>query len=198
MPLSTHDYNDALKIYTLRSDKVEAVVGDEKQVEFMPRLKLKVWDNECNLSIGVPVTAEKVAYSQNEDGVISWQQGKNEARFYSVDNGYEFEVVLSEPPKSNVIEFTLNDAKELVFYYQPELTKEEVAEGHVRPDDVVGSYAVYHASRSNVHKGGDAEKYKVGKAFHIYRPKIYDADKKWTWGVLNIQGETLTVTIPQK
>jgi len=80
----------------------------------------------------------------------------------------------------------------LNFYYQPELTPEEIAEGAQRPENVVGSYAVYHASKAN-------NQYKAGKAFHIYRPKIIDADGVEIWGELNVDTQTgkLTVTIPQ-
>src|SRR3990167_10435198 len=41
--------------------------------------------------------------------------------------------------------------------------------------------------------------YKTGKAFHIYRPKVIDANGVETWGDLNIdeQNGLLTVTIDQ-
>lgn len=70
-----------------------------------------------------------------------------------------------------------------------------------RPENVVGSYAVYHATRSNIHRSKEeAEKYKAGKAFHIYRPKAVDAEGKETWCNLHIDAEKglLTVTIPQE
>ena len=39
----------------------------------------------------------------------------------------------------------------------------------------------------------------AGKSYHIFRPKIIDADKNWTWGALNIdiQAGMLTITIDQ-
>ena len=39
--------------------------------------------------------------------------------------------------------------------------------------------------------------YKSGKAFHIYRPKIFDSNDNWVWADLHIEGEIATITIPQ-
>ena len=40
--------------------------------------------------------------------------------------------------------------------------------------------------------------YKVGKAFHIYRPKIIDAEGKETWGILKIENGIYSVEILQE
>ncbi len=115
------------------------------------------------------------------------------------DGGFEFEVVLDEKPASNIIEFDIN-TQDLDFFYQPELTQEEKDNGAFRPENVIGSYAVYHSSKNNMHSSQEeAEKYKTGKAFHIYRPKVTDAEGNEVWGELNIdeQSGKLTVTIPQ-
>lgn len=205
-----HAFTEKENVFSIKNKKIEAVIGDEKQEEFYPRLKLKVWDNECNLSVGLktnPYTGS-IASVQEEANVITWREGNTEAKFYPLADtkeneggGYEFEVILHEPPLSNVIELTLNTPKDLVFHYQPALTEEEIAEGAFRPENVVGSYAVYHATKGNLHKGkGEAEKYKCGKAFHIYRPKIIDAKGNWIWGELNIdvENELMTITIDEK
>jgi len=131
------------------------------------------------------------------------------------EGGVEFEVILDSVPASNVITFNI-ETQGLKFYYQPPLTDElnpadydfinethAIKDGVVvihRPENVVGSYAVYHATRTNMHRTKeDAEKYKTGKAFHIYRPKIIDAIGNEIWGDLNIdeQNGTLTITIDQ-
>jgi len=61
-----------------------------------------------------------------------------------------------------------------------------------RPENVVGSYAVYHAYKMN-------NEYKTGKAFHIYRPKLIDAEGKTAWAELSIDEKNgvLTITLPQ-
>ncbi|GAJ07831.1 unnamed protein product, partial [marine sediment metagenome] len=98
------------------------------------------------------------------------------------------------------------DSTNLNFYYQPPLNEslnlsnyDFVNETHAikngstvfyQPIDVIGSYAVYHSSKRD-------NKYKTGKAFHIYRPKIIDANDEWVWGVMNISNSVLSITIDQ-
>ena len=164
----------------------------------------------------------KVLYKKNKKECHFYHIEPNEKLR---EGGYEFEVILKEKPSTNKIEFTIN-TKRLKFYYQPPLTKEfrvgqkdgdreivKVTETDAyvrdengklvsvahRPENVVGSYAVYHES-----KGGAVEKndkdYKVGKVGHIYRPKIIDANGNETWGKLNIDEKRgiLSVEIPQE
>jgi len=57
-----------------------------------------------------------------------------------------------------------------------------------RPENVVGSYAIYHAYKMN-------NEYKTGKAFHIYRPKIIDAEGNEAWCNLNITNRLLKIEI---
>jgi hypothetical protein len=105
---------------------------------------------------------------------------------------FEFEVILKKKPATNVIQFNI-ETNNLKFYYQPELTQEEIDTEHFRPENAIGSYAVYHESKKN-------NEYKTGKAFHIFRPRIIDSIGNEVWGELNISTEekTLTVTIPQE
>lgn len=108
------------------------------------------------------------------------------------DHGTEFEVHLKEKPDTNVFKFSIR-TKGLKFYYQPELTEEEIKNGDNRPESVVGSYAVYHESKRD-------NNYQTGKVAHIYRPKIIDANGDWCWGVLSIneEQEELLITVPQE
>lgn len=129
--------------------------------------------------------------------------------------GLEFEIVLKEKPSSNEFIFPI-ETKNLEFYYQPPLTEEynqkdcEIyTETHIktkdgvecfRPPQVVGSYAVYHATKTNIHfNKTEAEKYRVGKAFHIYRPKITDAKGNSEWCNLHIDKKKgiLVITVPE-
>src|SRR3990167_591565 len=156
-------------------DRIEVEVGDFKSVEWQPQVKLMRWDNEVNLSVR--------------------QVSEGTPNFYDVEEGYEFEVILTEKPATNKVRFTI-ETKELDFFYQPPLTQQEIDEGAVRPDDVVGSYAVYHATKGGMNDAAGKE-YKVGKAFHIYRPFAYDNEGNGVWCDLNITGANLTITIPQ-
>lgn len=84
------------------------------------------------------------------------------------------------------------------FHYQPPLTRAEIDAGHVRPDNVVGSYAVYTDKKDHFvdARGKTIVNYGTGKLAHIYRPFITDADGATIWGVLNISNGVMSVTIP--
>jgi len=63
--------NDTTYSHVFDAESIETVVGDEKQKEFLPRVKLKKWENEVNFSIGLAganngkhkVNNQKITYS---------------------------------------------------------------------------------------------------------------------------------------
>jgi hypothetical protein len=184
-----------------RKDFIE--IGDTKQPDkCYPQAKLIQWDNETNFSLRL---AEEVTGSSAElkDGSFIWKSSDKttEAHIYELDidedGGLEFEVILHQKPKSNVVNFTLQ-SKGLSFYYQPELTEKEIEDGDNRPENVVGSYAVYHSTNKNHYKKRGHKNYKTGKSFHIYRPFAVDAQDSTTWCILNIENDDLTITVPQE
>lgn len=178
--------------------RVDFELGDIKQPDFYPQFKTKHWDNEANFSIRLKED-DYQGKVKEKNGRIEWQKGVKIARFYELqgfeDGGFEFEVELSEKPETNILEFTIQ-TKGLDFFYQPELSAEEIAEGAIRPDDIVGSYAVYHKTRKGDFKD---KQYKTGKAFHIYRPYVVDYNGIKEWCSINISEELgiLTISIPQ-
>jgi hypothetical protein len=121
------------------------------------------------------------------------------------EGGVEWEITLAKKPSTNTVSVPFQSSN-LVFFYQPPLTQEfnqadcEIwTENYVklkrggqvwRPENVVGSYAVYHSSKRN-------NEYKTGKAFHIYRPQLKDALQNTAWATMNIAGNVLTITLPQ-
>jgi hypothetical protein len=131
--------------------------------------------------------------------------------------GVEIDIVLEERPDNNVFSFEI-DTKGLEFLYQPPLYQEQNVlneegvdkvtatraydkSGGViirRPEPVVGSYAVYHNSKGRIHRSSErADKYKVGKAFHIYRPKVTDARGDSVYADLEIKGGEMRVKVPE-
>lgn len=165
------------------NDFIETEVGDLKQDKFFPQVKVKRFDNEFNLSVRYKHNGNGKETVEEKDGKVIWKQGKEEARFYEIEGAHEFEVILKEKPESNIIEFTLQ-TKGLDFYYQGELTEEEIAMGHERPENVIGSYAVYSSKKKINYSHG--KKYGVGKICHIYRPKIIDSNGNFVWANLTI------------
>lgn len=181
-------------------DKIEIEIGDAKKDDFKPQFKVMRWDNEVNFSLRaqehpqatVETVGEKIIYKTPTYEVHQYE--KPEA---GEDGGFEFEWVLPAKPSTNVLEGTFR-SKGLEFLYQGALSAQDILDGCVRPENVVGSYAVYHVSKAHNKVGG--KEYKTGKAFHIYRPKAIDAAQNETWCDLNINQQTgvLTVTVPQQ
>lgn len=179
--------------------RIEIQIGDALQDDFFPQFKTLHWDNEVNFS--ARLVTKDGAITQH-DGKLAYDDGEVIARFYEKDTGdedggFEFDVVLKRKPASNVLTWTIQH-KELDFFYQPPLTLEEIEEGASRPENVVGSYAVYHKTKKNNRVGG--KEYRTGKAFHIYRPYAEDANGERVWCDLNIDEQTnkMTVSVPQE
>lgn len=184
-------------------DKIEIEIGDSKQEDFKPQAKIMRWDNEVNFSIRAQEHPD--ARVETEGKLIKYITPEYEVHQYELDpgdigedGGLEFEWVLPSKPSTNVLTATIQ-TKGLDFFYQPALTQEEIEQGAVRPENVVGSYAVYHKTKGGMNRV-DGMEYKTGKAFHIYRPKVKDANGSEVWGELNIdeQKGELTVTVPQE
>ena len=188
--------------YTLNGGKV--VVGDRDREGFWPTARLSRWDGECSIKVAWPTA--RVILPTIEGSKLEWRDTDVELHFYPLvptetryeGGGFEVELLLKERPAGNQFSFMI-ETEGLEFYHQPELAKEEVDAGCIRPPDIVGSYAVYHSTRGNSHASiADAERYRAGKAFHIYRPKAHDAEGRTTWGELLIEGNQLTITVDQQ
>jgi len=181
-------------------DKISVIIGDDKQEDFKPQIKIERWDNEVNFSVRLKDTeigTEKVSTLQDK---IIWDKGNIKIEYYDYpegEGGYKMVWYLKSKPATNKVEFTIQ-SKGLNFYYQPELTQQEIDDGCERPENVVGSYAVYHKTKGGLNDINGKE-YKVGKAGHIYRPKLIDAEGNEAWGNLKIDAEkgTYEVEIPQ-
>lgn len=201
--------NSTFKISYDKDSEVE--IGGDTQ-DFKPEAKLKRWGDECFIKVSLPTT-KKIAPLQ-EEGKIKWQDTDKEIHFYPLDDKkFEFEVILKEKPTTNKIVLNI-ESQGLKFYYQPPLTECETPpvggsvtetevkdkDGNVlvhRPENVVGSHAVYHESKAGNYESLGGKNYRAGKAFHIYRPQMIDAKGWKVWGELKYEEGTLTTTIPQ-
>ncbi len=168
-----------------------------KLTKARPEVRLERWNGEVGLGVAyesVNGAGARVPFTDR----VEWKGAKEEVHAYPLpatrqmeDGGFEIEVVLKEKPDTNVFEFTIADAEDFNFFYQPE----EIEEGTRRPENVVGSYAVYHKTHRD-HVEGQTN-YTTGKAFHIYRPKAIDADGNEVWAELFYADGVLSVTVPQ-
>jgi len=197
-------------------DRLNIEIGDSKQPDFYPQLKVMRWDNEVNVSIRLLNNDGNTLSSDNNK--IFFSGKKQELNFYELldnkkcpEGGYAFDVILKEKPLINKIEFSIV-SKGVDFFYQPPLNTEKLEEGQTATetdifdkngkvvahceDNIPGSYAVYCSEERINWKGGKL--YRAGKVGHIYRPKIIDANGNWIWGDLLIESGLMTVTIPQE
>jgi predicted secreted protein len=180
-----------------RKDEINVIVGDDKQPNtFLPQVKLERWTNEVNFSVRLKDEDTKnVATVTTDRDKVVWDKGniKIESYDYTEDgSGYKLVWYIKSKPLSNRVEFTIQ-SKGLDFLYQPPMTEEILQEGqtadegHIydsegktiaeRPENVIGSYAVYHSTKGGM-SDKDGKEYKTGKAFHIYRPHLYDSSGK--------------------
>ena len=201
-------------------------IGDSKSADFLPQVKLCRWDNECNFSaqliVDPAITAIPVCSFDKEKLVYSLGSDLATHFFDRDEKTFAFDVILLKPPKSNVVEWTIQH-KGLNFYYQ-HLLEDDFASGNLpdfkrvasvnetdifdhdgqaighRPLNISGSYAVYHSEKTGDYTGRGGKNYQHGKAFHIYRPRIIDSDGTEVWGQLKIDTGTgiMSVTIPQE
>ncbi len=179
----------------------------------LPEVRLNTWSGAVDLSVRYELPFAVPYYSPLRN-VVEWDGGSESVEAYPLApregmeaGGFEIEVVLDEKPQKNTFTFTLSGTDDLDFLYQPPLTEETFeeklsctetactdAEGVVvvrRPENIVGSYAVYHKEK----KDGE---FKSGKVFHIFRPKIVDAKGVAVWGSLSYEKGALRVIVPQE
>ncbi|MEZ7197037.1 hypothetical protein [Pseudodesulfovibrio karagichevae] len=107
--------------------------------------------------------------------------------FRVVDDRLKWDVAFTEHPGAYAWAFGLTDSGNLSYHYQPALTWDEIMAGHERPDDVVGSYAVY---MDRMHGP-----YGTGKFIHVYRPWFQDANGNGQWGTIDITNGVMTISI---
>lgn len=174
-------------------------------------LGLYKWGDEASLELNLNMTlSDKHQFLENRVEIDTPAfklsaypiDARSTAEFYGdtdddiqcEDGGLRFELVLKAKPLVNSFTVPIK-SKNLRFSYQPFLTEQDIAEGTMRPLNVEGSYAVYHATKKN-------NQYMTGKAFHIYRPIAEDALGVKVWCSLHIDEyidpKNLTITVPQQ
>ena len=107
-------------------------------------------------------------------------------RFYMIDNtALEWELIFDSKPGSQYSWSFPFISDNLVFYYQDSLDAE--------PGTIYfahGSWAVYHSYKSGNFVSVADTAFKIGKAFHIDRPKAWDSSGDTVW--FNMVIDTLT------
>jgi hypothetical protein len=106
------------------------------------------------------------------------------------DGGFKIDILLTEKPDTNTFCYEIENADQYDFFLQPEITDEEAEAARLpddtrslleikrsmRPEEIVGSYAVYHKTLKNHKVGG--QNYATGKVLHIPFPYIWEVEKE--------------------
>jgi hypothetical protein len=190
-----------------------------------PKVILSRWNGEAQMGIeykNVKETASKnsneVKYGTGKEVIHTYKKDDGsfeieiELKSKPSANRFDFEITGAEnldffyqPPLTEEYKDGWSDEFQSEILVTPTtvstITRDErgIIYGHTaieRPENIVGSYAVYHKTKAN-HKVGDVN-YATGKAYHILRPVITDFSGAKTYGDLSYANGTLTVTIPQK
>lgn len=88
------------------------------------------------------------------------------------EGGFKIDIVLDKKPDTNTFCYTIEGYENYNFFYQPPLTQEEIVAGNIRPEEIEGSYAVYHKTLKDYIVG--KTNYKTGKVMHIPFPYVWE------------------------
>ena len=191
---------------------------------FEPTLEIRRW-NEVGFKISpnLSAVALKDRTLMFEKEKIKYDTPKISFELYPYtegEGGMKMVWYLNKKPASNIVSFKI-ETSGLDFFLQPPLTEEyqngyseefqrEIVvtetqvkdlEGNIlveRPENIVGSYAVYHSTKGGLNDINGKD-YKVGKFGHIFRPRLCDSNNWCVWGNLNIDAVNgiYLVEIPQ-
>lgn len=181
----------------------EVIIGNENSSKFEPHLRLKRWGEEAYFSFGFETTENIAAILSFDEKlqteVVEWidPEADRKHRFYVEPEAeefgaFEYEIHLGVAPTEPVIDFGF-DLRGLKAFRQAPLKNVEAKTGDSweinpwggmrrRPARVNESWAFYHGTCGNLHASAeDANKYRAGKAFHLYRPLARDATGETHW-----------------
>lgn len=217
---SANPYTDKGSTLEIEATSTVAGAGANKVTvdKTQPKLTLSKFDGALNMGLtyqGFQASGSRKFLSDEVDWTGADQQMQViplAASSTFEDGGYEINVRLNSKPASNVFKFSVDNANQFDFFYQPPLDQAPMDPGitsctemqcfdkdgtlrNARPENVVGSYAVYYKAHAN-HIDGQTN-YSTGKAFHIFRPKVTDAKQNSVWATLSYSDGVLSLAVPQ-
>lgn len=200
--IKSHKFYDTTKVEDFQKVKSRRMTVDVDSTG----IGVSVWGDECRMDISL-LTGKETSLSYDVNALASTPYVKYgddniQYKMYINEGGnFEFDAIIKRGMPKGQYEIPLEiQTNGLSFYYQPELTQEEIDFGAIRPDSVIGSYAVYHNSKRNnivqINKNDTTyENYQIGKAFHIYRPRVWDNAGDTLWGTLEIDSNLMIIGV---
>lgn len=185
------------------TDNIKAVVGGVNTDHFAPsaNISFKMQSGVEQYFFNICDDADQVKTvdkAETLDGdKLAIKDGDIESTFTLSETSLKIERVFSTKP-TTAPKYKLAFSQGVQFFYQGELTPEEIADGCSRPDNVVGSYAVYCDKQGHFKNpdGSTKVNYGCGKIGHLYAPYWTDSSGKKIKGTQEIQGNILTFALP--
>ena len=187
-----------------KEKEFETEIGDDKEpLDFFPQWKIKRWENESNFSLRLQNVGNHRSGTVSASGnKVRWSGGGLAMNFERILRngivGLDWSIEIPNRPAANRLRFSIQ-TKGLRFLFQEHVVIDPPGrEGSsFRPDNVKGSYAVYHTDPAKKYSITGGKQYKTGKAFHLYRPKAVDALGAEIWADLDVNEAAgiLTITI---
>jgi len=164
-------------------------IGGDDASKFIPNINASFFNDEFyfNLNEKNRIVDKESASIVNDKLLQSFSDGITDEYYIDKTGRLKWDKVFSACPKEFIISYKIKCSSGIEFLYQGELTEKE-KEHCERPDEVIGSYAVYCSKINN--------KYKTGKVCHIYRPFVIDANGKKEWCILTIDNGYLYINLP--
>ena len=163
----------------------------DKTDVFVPNINALKWGNEAWVNLNPSWFAVgKSSVCDFTDRVAAAQVGDVLIKTWALNQSVlEYAVVFSSVPAQENIEMDILQSSGLDWWFQGELTEDDIKEGCVRPDRVVGSYALYFNKSCN--------DYRTGKFAHLFRWECIAADGQKAWcGHLYKDGNKLIIPLP--
>lgn len=173
------------------------------------------WRGRCTLGVTARGVAPDVAPARmrrikRKNGEREWLEvesvrthgnGKKRGEVHRFTEGsteWEVEWQTRNDVPAGSVEYDMTSPPGLQFYPQPALTQAEIDEGCSRPDNVVGSYAVYYPVSGRILNalGEEVENYETGKFSHIYAAYLIDANDAQTKCTMTVEDGVLSVALP--
>lgn len=176
--------------YRMATAGAEITIGGDHPILVKPDVRATKWGGECWLRVshvdcGNMRPQDRHIESQENGKAVVDLPVSAKGRTHRIKEGsLKWEIIYDNAfalPADGIERFALEFTEGLTWHHQPELTAEEIAEGCIRPDNVVNSYAAY--------LGQD-------KFGHLYRAEMVDANGDRCWATQQIVDGEIQVTLP--
>lgn len=126
--------------------------------------------------------------------------GARGTKFKNTKNNIKLSALFKDKSRIKPVKYRIKKSPGISFHYQPQLTLEQIAAGFTRPDNVVGSYAIYcdKINRFKTVDGDTIVNYSTGKLGHIFAPYWKDAIGNKIKTSQQIKNNILEVDSPNK